>query len=222
MPKKPNGTGFQTVDDLLASLGGVSPRRVRMTPAPGTATVRDVIRLRDRDPERRLYELVDGTLVEKPMGAKESWIAARLIILLGMWDIKLGGVGMILGADGTLKLLKKLVRIPDVSFTNWDRLPNRKVPTQPVPELAPDLAVEVLSDSNTVAEMEQKLKEYFLAGVRLVWYIDDRDRSVRVFTSPDDVRTLGPDDPLDGGDVLPGFALVVRDLFTGLPDEPRE
>jgi Uma2 family endonuclease len=65
---------------------------------------------------------------------------------------------MVLGSDGPMKLMKKLVRIPDVSFTNWDRVPNRRVPNEPVPNLAPDLAVEVLSEGTTREEMERKLK----------------------------------------------------------------
>ena len=76
-----------------------------------------------------------------------------------------------------MKLAEKLVRIPDVSFTNWDRVPGRVVPDAPVPDLAPDLAVEVLSEGNTREEMERKLKEYFHSDVQLVWYIDPRKRA---------------------------------------------
>jgi hypothetical protein len=67
---------FDSLGDLLVSLGGSSPKRARFSPAPGTATVDDVTRLRDRT--RRLYEPVDGTLVEKVVGLKESTIALRL------------------------------------------------------------------------------------------------------------------------------------------------
>ena len=69
-------------------------------------------------------------------------------------------------------LFRGLVRIPDVAFTSWERLPGRRVPPEPIPELAPDLAVEVLSQSNTEAEMTRKRGEYFAAGVRLVWLVD--------------------------------------------------
>jgi Uma2 family endonuclease len=167
-----------------------------------------------------LCELVDGTLVEKVVGAKESFVGVRMSAFLDRWNEAAGNAGMILGADGTLKLLKKLVRIPDVSFTRWDQLPGRVVPAAPVPEVSPDLVVEVLSEGNTAREMERKLKEYFLAGVRLVWFVDDRTRSVRAYTSPDDSATFGPDDTLDGGDVLPGFAVPVARLFENLPQTP--
>jgi Uma2 family endonuclease len=108
-----------------------------------------------------------------------------------------------------------------VSFTNWDRLPGRKVPTKPVPNVSPDLAVEVLSEGNTRTEMERKLKEYFLSDVRLVWFIDPDARTVRVYTSPDKVRELTAKDTLDGGTVLPGFAVPVAQLFADLGDAAK-
>jgi Uma2 family endonuclease len=204
-------------DELLDRLGGISVDRICMKPPPGKATEEDVLHLYER--HKRLFELVDGTLVEKIMGAKESFIAATLIKLLGIWSDRQGNLGMVLGEAGTLRILKRLVRIPDVSFTYWDRLPNRKVPKAPIPDLAPDLAVEVLSRKNTKREMERKLKEYFLSEVRAVWFVNPRERSVRVFTSPDDVTVLGPHDTLDGGDLLPGFAAPVRKLFADLEEE---
>ncbi len=75
--------------------------------------------------------------------------------------------------------------MPDVAFMSWDRLPGKTVPDEAIPELAPDLAIEVLSAGNTKGEMERKLKDYFFAGVRLVWYIDWRRRTAEVYTSPD-------------------------------------
>jgi Uma2 family endonuclease len=215
MPAKP-AVPFEMMGELLESLGGVSASRVRLTPAPGTATVRDVARLLDR--HERKFELVDGTLVEKVMGQKEAFIATYLSHLMWVWNEAAGNLGMILGADGPFHLFAKLVRIPDVSFTDWDRLPGRKVPDEPVPDVSPDLAVEVLSEGNTREEMERKLKEYFLSEVSVVWFIDPRKRTVRVFTSPDDATELKATDTLDGGDVLPGFSVPVARLFADLGD----
>jgi Uma2 family endonuclease len=209
---------FETMEDLLTDLGGISPGRVRLDPAPGTATVADVLRLYEK--HKRLFELVDGTLVEKAMGAKESFIAATLIQLLTNYSDAHGRLGMTLGEAGTLKLLKGLVRIPDVSFTRWERLPGGKVPNDPIPDLVPDLAVEVLSKANTRREMERKLKEYFLSGVKLVWFVEPSARVVRAFTSPDEVIELGINDNLEGGDVLPGFTVPVARLFADLSDTP--
>src|SRR5262249_4619110 len=89
----------------------------------------------------------------------------------------------------------------------------KMVPSEPMPDLAPNLAVEVLSKNNTKEEMERKLKEYFLTGVELVWFVDPVKRRVQVYTSPDESRVLGEGDELDGGDVLPGFKLRLRKLF---------
>src|SRR4051812_41385435 len=101
MPTRKSTVPFETMDDLLASLGGISPRRVRLRPPPGRATAGAWIRLRDR--ERRLYELVDGTIVEKVMGAKESLAGIQLAALLGDGNRRAGNRGMLLGADGTLQ-----------------------------------------------------------------------------------------------------------------------
>jgi Uma2 family endonuclease len=211
---------FEMMGELLDRLGGVSPRRVRLVPTPGTATPRDVLYLYQK--HKRLFELVDGTLVEKGMGAAESSIAGYIIHLIWSYLGEHNQRGLVLGEAGTLKFLQKLVRIPDVSFTRWNRLPDGKIPTEPIPELSPDLCVEVLSRANTREEMERKLKEYFLAGVQLVWFVDPRKRTVRVFTSPDDVTELKATDTLDGGEVLPGFSVPVARLFADLGGPPAK
>jgi Uma2 family endonuclease len=109
-----------------------------------------------------------------------------------------------------MRLMEGLARIPDVSCVRWERLPARPGPIAPV---APDLAVEVLSESNTPKEMERKLRECFVNGTQLVWFFDLKARTVTVYTSPDQYTVLGEADTLDGGDVLPGFAISVRMLF---------
>jgi Uma2 family endonuclease len=201
---------IETLDDLLQRLGRVPLNRIRFHPAPGTATEADVLLYPVG--EKRLCELVDGVLVEKPMGYYESRLAAILIYFLeqflGQHDL-----GIVLGESGTLRLMPGLVRIPDVCFISWERFPNRELPREPIPDLVPDLAVEVLSESNTPAEMERKLHEYFTAGARLVWYVEPEPPGVRVYTSPDDLRLLNEAETLDGGAVLPGFQLAIRDWF---------
>jgi Uma2 family endonuclease len=205
--------------DLLASLGNISPNRVRMKPAPGTATERDVVRIREKT--RRIYELVDGTLVEKTMGYHESTLAMRLAFFIQQWNLSNGEPGSLAGEAGTLKLMDKLVRSPDISFIRYERLPDRTIPNDAVPNLAPDLAVEVLSEGNTREEMERKLKEYFLSDVTLVWYINTQKRIVQVYTSPDSLTELTENDTLDGGTVLPGFTLPIATLFDKLPKDKK-
>ncbi len=105
------------------------------------------------------------------------------------------------------------VDISDVAFTSWERLPGRERPGKPIPDLAPNLAVEISSKSNTKAEMKRKPAEYFQAGTRQVWLVDPRKRTVRVHTSPDQSILLEEGDTLLAGDILPGFRLVSTDLL---------
>lgn len=204
---------IKTFADLLDRLGDVPLERIRFRPLPGTATIQDVIDVERQ--EGKLCELKDGVLVEKAMGYMESGLAAFLAGLLNAFVIP-RNLGLVTGADGTVELMADLVRIPDVAFTNWDRLPGRKCPTAPIPQLAPNLAVEVLSRSNTRGEMRVKRQDYFTAGVELVWEIDPDTRTVAVYTSVTDVTTLTETDTLDGGSVLPGFTLRLQDLFAEL------
>ena len=200
----------RTIADLLEQLGDIPAERVRSQPYPGTATERDVIDVHDR--ENRLCELVDGTLVEKVMGFEESifavYLAGSLFNYLQTHDL-----GKIVGADGMMRLFPGLVRIPDAAFISWGRYPKGKRRRGEIPAVAPDLVVEVLSKKNTPKEMARKLDEYFRAGVRLVWYVEPKKRTVRVYTARDRSVLLREDQTLDGGDVLPGFALSIRDWF---------
>jgi Uma2 family endonuclease len=102
-----------------------------------------------------------------------------------------------------------------VAFLSWARFPGGKPPPREdrVPAVVPDLAVEVLSKSNTKREMARKRREYFAAGVKLVWEIDPETRAANVYTGPDAVSPVPVDGTLDGGDVLPGFTLSLRDVF---------
>jgi Uma2 family endonuclease len=204
---------YETVADLLEQLGDIPPQRIRLRPLPGTATEQDVLAIGNR--ENRLCELVDGVLVEKAMGFRESLLACALIEILRAF-VTPRNLGLVSGEAGTVRLFPGLVRIPDVAFVSWDRLPERRIPTAPIPDLVPDLAVEVLSESNTAAEMARKRREYFEAGVRLVWQVDPSRRTVTVYTGPEEATELDETQTLDGGAVLSGFALPLRDLFAEL------
>jgi Uma2 family endonuclease len=122
-------------------------------------------------------------------------------------------LGKIVGADGMMRIFPGVVRIPDTAFISWARYPSRERRRSGIPPVVPDLVVEVLSAGNTPKEMARKLDEYFRAGVRLVWYVDPKKRNVRVYTARDRSALLREDDTLDGGDVLPGFALSIRNWF---------
>jgi Uma2 family endonuclease len=201
---------IKTLADLRRRLGGVPLERIWFRPAPGTATEKDVIEAEER--ENRLCELVDGTLVEKAMGFDESRIALELSHLV-MTYLDRNDLGICVGADGMMRIAPGLVRIPDVSFITWDRLPGRESPREPIPYLAPELVVEVLSEGNTKAEMARKVQEYFDAGVEMVWLVDPRKRTARVFSAVEKSSLIRADETLEGGAILPGFAVRLSDLL---------
>jgi Uma2 family endonuclease len=196
--------------DLQKHLGGIPAERIRLDPPPGFATEEDVVRIAAH--EDRLYELENGVLVEKAVGWYESLLAGLIITEINSF-LKVHDLGQALASDGTLKILPGMVKIPDVSFISWQRFPKEGLSRRPIPPLVPDLVVEVLSKTNTRREMQRKLKLYFRAGVRLVWYVDPETRTADVYTSPREVLHADENSTLDGGDVLPGFRLSLRDLF---------
>ena len=210
----PNGLPVDwTFADLWTHLGCIPLERIRVVPPAGTATEADVLRAEGHT--GRICELIDGVLVEKAMGYLESLIAAKMIHCL-MTFLEAHDVGIVLGEAGTLRILPHQVRVPDVCFIAWGRFPNRQLPAEPIPALAPDLAIEVLSEGNTEGEMRRKLHDYFTAGVRLVWYIDPRTRSAQAYTAENACSEISEADSLSGGDVLPGFELPLRELFAGV------
>jgi Uma2 family endonuclease len=205
---------FEDVGELLERLGGIPAERICLNPPPGTATKRDLLRKHGRP--RKLYELVENTLVEKPMGRPESYIAAELGRLLGNFVVE-HDLGFCTGADDLIELMPKLVRGPDVCFVAWSKRPDKTVDTDAISKSVPDLVIEVLSPRNTRGEMARKRKDYFFAGVRLVWQIDPRTRTAEAYTAPDEKTAIPAGGALDGGDVLPGFRLPLTKLFEKFP-----
>jgi Uma2 family endonuclease len=199
-----------SLKDLLDDLGGIAPERIRFRPPPGTAKEKHVVQVHDH--ESRLCELVDGVLVEKAMGSIESLLALALAHELAKF-IEGADLGVVLGADAMLRLAPGLVRMPDVSFISWDQIPGGEFPEEPITGLIPDLAVEVISAGNTKRELGRKVREYFAAGVRLVWLINPKSRTVEVYTSAKECRRLRITQTLDGEPVLPGFQLPLRPFF---------
>jgi len=195
--------------DILSDLGGIPLERIRMDPQPGTATINDLLRLNGQG---GLFELIDATLVEKTMGWRESLIASLLCELFRQ-HLRQHDLGLVSGPDGFMRILKSQVRGPDVAFISWDRLPNGAVPQDAVPEIVPDLVIEVLSDGNTYAEMSRKRREYFHAGVRQVWMVDPSERTVAVYTDITKYDLFDEDATLSGGDILPGLQISLNEVF---------
>jgi Uma2 family endonuclease len=202
-----------TAVDLSDRFGPMPLDRILFDPRPGSATEKDVLDIYQR--EKRLCELVDGVLVEKTVGFTESSLAITLSTFLRVFLMG-KRLGTVTGPDGMMRLARGLVRIPDVAFVSWDRFPNRQLPREPIPGVAPDLAVEVLSSSNTAQEMARKRRDYFAAGTRLVWEVDPVQRTVTVYTAAEQFTVLHEQDTLDGGAVLPGSSLPLRQLFAEL------
>lgn len=207
---RPRPTQHANLAELWLALGKVPLRRIVLHPAPGTATERDVLRLDDH--HDRICELVNGTLIEKALGTYESLVAMQIGAVLVQF-VGANKLGIVLGEAGMLRILPGQVRIPDVSFISTERLPGGQLPDQPIAQLVPDLAVEVISPGNSKTEMTLKLTEYFRAGVRAVWYVYPKTRTVEIYASPTERRTLKAKDTLDAAPLLPGLSFPVADIF---------
>ncbi|MEK0190759.1 Uma2 family endonuclease [Microcoleus anatoxicus] len=169
----------------------------------------------NRDGHR--YEIVNGELIDMGnSGAKHGYICSILMILLGGY-VHIQKLGAMFDSSTAFKMKSGNKRSPDVSFMAKERLQGLDELPDGFLEGAPDLAVEILSPSNTVAEIHDKLVEYFENGARLVWVIHPQEQYVLVYRSsqePD--RLLKSTDSLDGEEIVSGFTLPVAELFQKL------
>jgi len=199
----------RTVAELLARLGNIPADRVRLQPSPGTAREADLLAA-GADAAR--CELVDGTLVEKAVGSPAAFLAAILIGLLDRY-LERHNLGVHFAPDAMFRMSDGNTRMPDVSFVAWDRLPPEGLPDDPITAVAPDFAVEILSPSNTPAEIDRKVRELFASGTRLAWVIDPEAESGEILTGPDAIQPIPAGGTLTGDPVLPGFAVALPALF---------
>jgi Uma2 family endonuclease len=163
-------------------------------------------------PLEGIWELVDGEPVElSPAAGRSGWISANLVALLAN-HVRSGRLGWAFSAETGFVLFsdRQTVRSPDAAVVLSNRL--AELPDSFVP-MAPDLAVEVLSPSDRMADALAKVAMYLQAGTSLVWLVNPTTRKVMVFRSEMDLVTLGESDTLDGGDVLPDFTVPVAELF---------
>jgi Uma2 family endonuclease len=163
-----------------------------------------------------LYEIIDGQRVRTPaMGVFAVWLASRLGRFLGNFaDDNVGRV--IMEALFHLPAPINRARRPDVAFVSYERwAKDRPMPaTDNVWDVVPNLATEVVSPTDSVEELEQKIAEYFRAGVQLVWVVHPTRSKVHVYQSPTQITVLSKAEVLDGGTVVPGFKLALGELFT--------
>lgn len=209
-------TGPATVAELLENLG-VPACRVRLHPPLGQATEHDAAE--SKNLHGAICELVDGTLVEKPMGFYESSLGMILGGYLHAYLIN-HSIGFVVGESGASRTIPGRVRMPDVGFYSWNHFPGRALPAGGVLDVPADLVVEILSPSNTRTEMEQKRQEYFASGTQLYWEVLPETRQVRVFTDANTHTLLGENDSLVGEPVLPEFVLSIQEWFSRAGNRP--
>lgn len=167
-------------------------------------------------PEDGRYELVNGELVNMGnSGMEHGWIASILNgAMFGF--VQSRKLGVICDSSTAFTMKSGNKRSPDLSFIAKERLQGVKRLPRGYFQGSPDLAVEILSPTNTVEEIHDKIVEYFENGTRLVWVIHPDEQYVLVYhsSSPDGFLRIG--DRLDGEDVVPEFTLLVGELFAEL------
>lgn len=183
-----------------------------MTTAHRVMTADELFMLRDGD---KRHELVRGELrTMAPAGFEHGAIGIRIASMLSQW-VREHDLGTVVGADTGFVLSRNpdTVRVPDVAFVSKARLA-AGVPKKFFPG-APDLAVEVLSPSDTVEEIEEKVMELLDEGTRLVWVVNPRLKSVTVYRPGPRANVIRGDERLGGEDVVGGFEVGVGELFAG-------
>ncbi len=166
------------------------------------------------DADKR-YELINGEIVEMPPPNRiNSLIAGLILTALNVFIKEHKIEGFVFGADGGYALSETDVRIPDVSFVYKSRMPD--ISNMDV-IVAPDLAVEVISQGETPRMINDKTALYLNAGTRIVWNVFPDEKVVEVWTKGRgdklEMQPFTTEDTLDGGDVLPGFTLSVAEIF---------
>lgn len=158
------------------------------------------------------YEYVKGELRMSPAGLEHGEIGIRLASMLLNY-VKTSQLGKVYDSSTGYRLPNGNLRSPDVSFVRLERLPEGKSP-KGFAHFAPDLAVEILSPSDSMSKINEKIAEYFDNGASLVWIVDPDSQAVTVYSSPTDRRLLQAEDEFTGGNVIPGFRCHVKELFS--------
>lgn len=165
------------------------------------------------------FELVDGQLVEKVMGAEEQSIDSDLLSWLSPYVREHGLGRAVMECKFALPKVGNN-RIPDLAYVSYDEWPKSKGrPKGPFWPIAPDLAVEIISPTDVGRDSMDKVKEYFTAGCKAVWVVWPNLEQIHVYSSPKSVKIYGITDTLEGDPVVPGFRLPLIELFP--PEEPE-
>jgi Uma2 family endonuclease len=165
-------------------------------------------------PGGEAYELIDGELVERPVGHESDWIASLISHAFNSHVLPLD-LGCVTGSQTGLQIFPGRpdhIPRPDVVFIARDRLPGGR-PFAGWVQVPPDIVVEVVSPNDLAANLDTKVAEYLQAGVRLVWVVVPETRRIHVYRPDGRDATFGPADTITGEDVLPGFSALVADLI---------
>jgi Uma2 family endonuclease len=161
-------------------------------------------------------ELVQGEIIPmSPASTMHGDIAMRLGAIL--WNFsEQHNLGRVFAAETgfTLSQNPDTVRAPDVAFVAKKRIPEEGVPETGFWAIAPDLVAEIVSPHDRMSQIQNKVTDYLAAGVRLVWIVDPKTETVTVYQSLKQVKVLIAEDILEGEDVLPGFQLTLKKLFS--------
>ena len=179
------------------------------TRPPRTMTADDLLHMPD---DGYRYELVRGELRKMPPpGIDHGRYIGRIHLSVG-FHVVAQNLGEAIVGDPGFRLEDDHVRGPDVAFISKERL--SPLGSQPGYYLGPpDLAIEVLSPSDRLADIEEKVQDYLEAGTLAVVVVNPRNRTVRIHRSPTDVVTLTEVDTLEVPDIIPGWAMPVADIF---------
>ncbi len=164
------------------------------------------------------YELIRGELIKMSPPAEPHGVL-RVAIGALIWNhVRANRLGRVYGAETgfVISTDPDTVLAPDAAFVSTERA---KPLSQKFGPVAPDLAVEVISPSNTAKELNEKISLYFQAGTQQVWIIYPQTQTIYVYTSVTTVKILTRTDTLDAGNVLPGFKLPLEELFSELDAE---
>ncbi len=167
-------------------------------------------------PDGDRYELINGELITVGNSGMEHGNLGAFLAGAIEFHVRSRKLGVTCDSSTAFTMKSGNRRSPDVSFVSRERLQGLKRLPKGYFQGAPDLAVEIISPSNTFEEIHDKIVEYFDNGSRLVWVIHPDEKSVLVYHQPEPDRLLRASDNLDGEDVIPDFSLAVADLFMEL------
>jgi Uma2 family endonuclease len=173
-------------------------------------TAQDLLNMPD---DGKFYELHNGVLVEVAGSTrKQTKLATWIAFLITNFILEQHLGGEVSGADGTYVLSRYNTRIPDVAYISEQKLLGQD--EDGYYRGAPDLAVEVVSPSNSPTEMQERAGEYLDADARLVWIVDAKTKTVDVYLPGGEIISVrGDDGVLEGYDVLPGLRLPLSKVF---------